>query len=48
MILKEDVEKVRAAADLYDIVSASVTLRPSGPGLNWVSVRAASCRGTPC
>ena len=32
MILKEDVEKVRAAADLYDIVSASVTLRPSGTG----------------
>lgn len=32
MILKEDVEKVRAAADLYDIVSASVTLKPSGTG----------------
>lgn len=32
MILKEDVEKVRATADLYDIVSASVTLRPSGTG----------------
>ena len=32
MILKEDVEKVRAAADLYDIVSATVTLRPSGTG----------------
>ncbi|OZG62199.1 DNA primase [Bifidobacterium lemurum] len=32
MILKEDVEKVRASADLYDIVSASVTLRPSGTG----------------
>lgn len=32
MILKEDVEKVRAAADLYDIVSASVTLRASGTG----------------
>ncbi len=32
MILKEDVEKVRATADLYDIVSATVTLRPSGTG----------------
>lgn len=32
MILKEDVEKVRAAADLYDIVSASVALKPSGTG----------------
>lgn len=32
MIAKEDVEKVRAAADLYDIVSASVTLKPSGTG----------------
>ena len=32
MILKEDVEKVRAAADLYDIVSASVTLKASGTG----------------
>ena len=32
MIKKEDVEKVRAAADLYDIVSASVTLKPSGTG----------------
>ena len=32
MILKEDVEKVRAAADLYDIVSATVTLKPSGTG----------------
>lgn len=32
MILKEDVEKVRATADLYDIVSASVTLKPSGTG----------------
>ena len=30
MIKKEDVEKVRAAADLYDIVSATVTLKPSG------------------
>ena len=32
MIKKEDVEKVRAAADLYDIVSASVALKPSGSG----------------
>ena len=32
MILKEDVEQVRARADLYDIVSASVSLRPSGAG----------------
>ena len=32
MIKKEDVEKVRAVADLYDIVSASVTLKPSGTG----------------
>ncbi|MBW3078000.1 DNA primase [Bifidobacterium simiiventris] len=32
MIKKEDVEKVRAAADLYDIVSASVTLKASGTG----------------
>ena len=32
MILKEDVEKVRAAADLYDIVSASVSLKSSGTG----------------
>lgn len=32
MILKEDVEKVRAVADLYDIVSATVTLKPSGTG----------------
>lgn len=32
MILKEDVEKVRAAADLYDIVSASVALKASGTG----------------
>lgn len=32
MIRKEDVEKVRAAADLYDIVSASVTLKASGTG----------------
>ncbi|RBP98238.1 DNA primase [Bifidobacterium aemilianum] len=32
MILKEDVEKVRAKADLYDIVSATVSLRPSGSG----------------
>ena len=32
LILKEDVEKVRAAADLHDIVSATVTLKPSGAG----------------
>ncbi|KFF31227.1 DNA primase [Bifidobacterium bombi] len=32
MILKEDVEKVRGAADLYDIVSSTVTLKPSGSG----------------
>ncbi|KFI45445.1 DNA primase [Bifidobacterium bohemicum] len=32
MILKEDVEKVRQAADLYDIVSSTVTLRASGTG----------------
>jgi DNA primase len=32
MIVKEDIEKVRAAADLYDIVSADVTLKPSGSG----------------
>lgn len=32
MILKEDIEKVRAIADLYDIVSATVTLKPSGTG----------------
>ena len=32
MIKKEDIEKVRAAADLYDIVSASVSLKSSGTG----------------
>ncbi len=32
MIDKQDVEKVRAAADLYDIVSSTVTLKPSGTG----------------
>lgn len=32
MIKKEDIEKVRVAADLYDIVSASVSLKPSGTG----------------
>jgi DNA primase len=32
MIMKEDVEKVRQAADLYDIVSSTVTLKPSGTG----------------
>ncbi|TPF86225.1 DNA primase [Bifidobacterium sp. UTCIF-37] len=37
MIKKEDVEKVRAAADLYDIVSASVSLKPSGTG-NYVGL----------
>ncbi|WP_314686975.1 DNA primase [uncultured Bifidobacterium sp.] len=32
MIDKSDVEKVRAAADLYDIVSSTVTLKSSGTG----------------
>ncbi|MBW3088515.1 DNA primase [Bifidobacterium sp. 82T24] len=32
LIIKEDIEKVRAAADLYDIVSADVTLKASGSG----------------
>ncbi|MFT8639985.1 DNA primase [Bifidobacterium sp.] len=32
MIVKEDIEKVRASADLYDIVSADVTLKASGAG----------------
>lgn len=32
MIVKEDIERVRAAADLYDIVSATVTLKLSGTG----------------
>lgn len=32
LILKEDIEKVRAAADLYDIVSADVALKASGTG----------------
>lgn len=32
MIVKEDIEKVRACADLYDIVSADVTLKASGAG----------------
>lgn len=32
MIKKEDVERVRNAADLYDIVSATVALKPSGVG----------------
>ncbi|MCT6919150.1 MAG: CHC2 zinc finger domain-containing protein, partial [Bifidobacteriales bacterium] len=32
MIKKEDIEKVRAKADLYEIVSESVTLKPSGSG----------------
>ncbi|BDR52676.1 hypothetical protein KIM372_05830 [Bombiscardovia nodaiensis] len=32
MIKKEDIEKVRSTADLYDIVSATVTLKASGSG----------------
>ncbi|MDF7664836.1 DNA primase [Bifidobacterium sp. ESL0745] len=32
MILKSDVEKVRATADLYDIVSSTVTLKAAGTG----------------
>ncbi|PJM75515.1 DNA primase [Bifidobacterium simiarum] len=32
LIVKEDIEKVRAVADLYDIVSADVTLKASGTG----------------
>ncbi len=32
MILKEDIEKVRATADLYGILSATVSLKPSGTG----------------
>ena len=32
MIHKEDIEKVRNAADLYEIVSATVALKPSGIG----------------
>ncbi|WEV76351.1 DNA primase [Bifidobacterium sp. ESL0800] len=32
MILKADVEKVRATADLYDIVSSTVTLKAAGTG----------------
>ncbi|WEV53583.1 DNA primase [Bifidobacterium sp. ESL0704] len=32
MILKTDVEKVRATADLYDIVSSTVTLKAAGTG----------------
>lgn len=32
MIKKEDIERVRNAADLYDIVSATVALKPSGVG----------------
>lgn len=31
-ITKEDIERVRSAADLYDIVSTSVTLKSSGSG----------------
>ena len=29
-IIKDDIEKVRDAADLYDIVSAHVTLQSAG------------------
>ena len=32
LIKKDDIEKVRAKADLYEIVSESVTLKPSGSG----------------
>ncbi|WEV41486.1 DNA primase [Bifidobacterium sp. ESL0682] len=32
MIPKEDIEKVRATADLYDIVSSTVTLKAAGTG----------------
>lgn len=32
MIVKEDIERVRSVADLYDIVSQTVTLKPSGTG----------------
>ncbi|AKV55466.1 DNA primase [Bifidobacterium actinocoloniiforme DSM 22766] len=32
IIKKEDIEKVRASADLYEIVSATVTLKASGSG----------------
>ncbi|SCC78446.1 DNA primase [Bifidobacterium commune] len=32
MIAKEDIEKVRAAADLYDIVSSTVALKVAGTG----------------
>ncbi|MDF7663619.1 DNA primase [Bifidobacterium sp. ESL0763] len=32
MIVKQDIEKVRATADLYDIVSSTVTLKASGSG----------------
>ncbi|MEK0306345.1 DNA primase [Bifidobacterium favimelis] len=32
LIKKEDIERVRATADLYDIVSDTVTLKPSGSG----------------
>lgn len=31
-ITKEDIEKVRSSADLYDIISATVTLKSSGSG----------------
>lgn len=32
MIVKQDIEKVRATADLYDIVSSTVTLKAAGTG----------------
>lgn len=32
LIRQEDIDKVRNAADLYDIVSASVKLKPAGVG----------------
>ena len=32
LIRQEDIDKVRNAADLYDIVSASVSLKPAGTG----------------
>lgn len=32
LIRQEDIDKVRNAADLYDIVSASVSLKPAGAG----------------
>lgn len=32
LIKHEDIEKVRATADLYDVISADVTLKPAGTG----------------